>query len=178
MPSESCWKSNVAFAGAYSHRHDTWPASPWYLSSASRARCHPGARGSAQRLGPTQRPSRQAQSTERIRRSMAWKSRSNLTLNSINWLAAMLSSGNHSMTLAQAEPYSWPPGPVWRPAVVARLARNLRYKLVDLNDRCLEIWLSASSLKRSFENDPKPCQPALGFTRSLGQKCSATQDQE
>ena len=37
------------FAGADSHRHGTWPAWPWFLSSASRA-SHPGARASAQTL--------------------------------------------------------------------------------------------------------------------------------
>lgn len=32
-------------------RHGTWPARPWYLSSASRAKCHTCARPSAQTLG-------------------------------------------------------------------------------------------------------------------------------
>jgi hypothetical protein len=34
------------------HRHGTWPASPWFLSSLSRAKRHPGSSPSAQTLGP------------------------------------------------------------------------------------------------------------------------------
>ena len=40
-------------AGADSHRHGTWPARRSGLSSASRAKRHTGARGSAQTLGRT-----------------------------------------------------------------------------------------------------------------------------
>jgi len=36
------------------HRHGTWPASRWFLSSVSRAKHHAGARGSAQTLGSMQ----------------------------------------------------------------------------------------------------------------------------
>ncbi len=39
------------------HRHGTWPASRWFLSSVSRAKHHAGARGSAQTLGLMSRAS-------------------------------------------------------------------------------------------------------------------------
>ena len=48
------------------HRHGTWPASPWFLSSASRAKHHAGSGPSAQTLGRTTRLLRAAMSEVRL----------------------------------------------------------------------------------------------------------------